>query len=640
MIRPLSKRFNPIFCLGYWLCGFVPLLVLGQPKFADVTLEAGINHSFDVFQGTFGGGAAVIDFNMDGWEDLFIAGGEGADQLLLNRGDGSFEDVAKEAGLDVLDGFVTQGAAVADVNKDGWPDLFVTTIAFVFDDDFSEAPNVLLINNKDGSFRDESLAFNIVEKTFSTSASFGDVNRDGYPDLYVGNYFENFEGNLDKFSGPQTNGDARPGKDLLYINKQGTGFVEASERYGIERIGLTFQALWTDFDNDNDLDVLVANDFGNRSTPNLLYRNEYPDNKFTEIGAERNFDYGINAMGIGVCDVNMDGWMDYLVTNIQISPFFINQGGEAAFVEESVARGTGYATIGTESGVRTIPVSWGVNFFDVDHDMDTDLYITNGSLNPSLAPNPNIVLENVNGRFLDRGFFSRANDHSIGRGSVVFDYDRDGDLDLLVVNQGPFSDENVGVVFRGTRLFRNENDSQNNWIKVKLEGARSESNGIGSRIEAYVGETMMVREIYGGSSHESQNTTIAHFGLGTAASLDSIVVKWSAGGRQVLMEVEANQQIAIVEEVKAEQNLFNEDAIIIYPNPVESFTNIQFKLKESADWSLDIYNLLGAKIRNLQTGEGAFGTYILEEPHDFAPGVYVVSLSTPDFAISKKLFVK
>ena len=186
---------------------------------------------------------------------------------------------------------------MADVNKDGWPDLFVTTIALVSGSTFDEAPNVLLINQGDGTFSDETRAYGLTESTFSTSASFGDVNGDGFPDLYVCNYFENFEGSLDKFSGPVSNGTTRPAKDLLYINRFGSQFTESSRQYGIEAPGLTFQGLWSDFDNDRDLDLLVANDFGNRGTPNLLYRNEYPNPKFTEIGFSKGFNYGINGMG-------------------------------------------------------------------------------------------------------------------------------------------------------------------------------------------------------------------------------------------------------------------------------------------------------------------------------------------------------
>lgn len=540
--------FSRIFLLGASMFCVFPVASWAQPVFTDVTDAAGINHSFEIFQGIFGGGAAVIDFDKDGWEDVFIAGGAGEDQLLRNLGNGTFENVSLKAGFDVLEDFVTQGAAVADVNKDGWPDLFLTTITYVSGNTFGEAPNVLLINDKDGTFSDQSLAYGIVEGTFSSGASFGDVNRDGYPDIYVSNYFENFEGSLDEFEGPLVNGNTSPAKDLLYINVNGERFVESSASYGIERRGLTFQGLWTDIDNDNDLDILVANDFGNRETPNLVYRNEFPVMAFTEIGADKKFDYGINGMGLGACDINMDGFMDYLVSNIQVSPFFVNQGPDAPFVEQSALRRAAFATVSTDAGNRVVPVSWGVNFFDVDNDMDSDLYLSNGCLNPSLTPNPNLLLENTEGRFSEYGSVTNTNDHSISRGSIVFDYDHDGDMDLLVVNQKPYQDENIGVELKGTRLFRNDNSNQNNWLKIKLEGNKSESSGIGSRVEVYVGENMLVKEVYGGSSHESQNSSLLHFGLGAFTSADSVIIKWSGSGKQILTEVAAGQVLAVVED--------------------------------------------------------------------------------------------
>lgn len=629
MMKPTLSKYLFVFTL---LLGFlcVAKTAFGQPRFKDVTEEAGINHIFEVFQGTFGGGAAVIDYNRDGWEDVFIAGGQGKDQLLENQGDGTFRDVSREVGLDALDGFVSQGAAVADVNKDGWPDLFVTTIAFVFGDGFAEAPNVLLIN-KEGTFVDESLGYRIVEKTFSTSASFGDVNKDGYPDLYVCNYFENYEGNLDEFYGPQPAGDTRPGKDLFYINNKGENFIESTDAFGIIGSGLTFQALWSDFDNDRDLDLLVANDFGNRGFPNFLYRNEYPSNQFTEIGAEKDFDYGINAMGIGACDINGDGFLDYKITNIRSSPFFINQGPELPFSEESEERGTSFLTVRANGGFQVPPYSWGVNFFDVDHDMDSDLYITNGTLNPVLSPNPNLMLVNEDGKFTDYGFYSRSNDHSLGRGSVVFDYDNDGDLDILVVNQSPYRNEEVDFNLDGTRLFRNENDNANNWLKVKLEGRQSETSGIGSRVEAYVGDKMLVKEIYGGSSHESQNTTIAHFGLADNQQVDSLLIKWSSGNEQVVLDVQANQTLEVLEEIQEDQPPSSNEKILLFPNAFSNEVTISYQLPGANLVGLLLYDAQGRFVKRLFVREeGGIGSFTWEVPENLPRGIYFFNLRTEE----------
>ena len=622
------KREDRIICwliLSIFLC--LSTNILGQPQFTDVTEQAGIDHIFHVFEGTFGGGAAVIDIDQDGWEDVFLAGGAEGNQLLKNQGDGTFKDISEEAGLNSLDGLVTQGAASADVNRDGWPDLFVTTIAVVAGTTFTEAPNVLLINNQDGSFSDQSVAYGIVEPTFSSSASFGDVNQDGYPDLYVSNYFDNFEGRLDDFSGPISGGSTQPGKDLFYLNDQGRRFIESSQAYGIDHIGLGFQGLWTDFDNDRDLDLLIANDFGNRTTPNLLYRNDYPASSFTEIGEEMNFDFGINGMGIGACDINMDGMLDYFVTNIQASPLFINHGAEAPFTEESIPRGSGFFTVITDNGNGITPISWGVNFFDMDHDMDQDLFISNGCLNPMLAPNPNLMLENTNGRFQDKAKLSLTNDHSIGRGSVVFDYDQDGDMDLLVVNQGPHEEEDIGIDFLGTRLYRNDHNNQQGWLKVKLKGDRSDLQGIGSRVEARMGDKLLVREVYAGASHESQNSTIVHFGLGTNSTVDSLTVKWTSGITQVIPNVSANQTIEVVEKGRVDTGEKGE--MTAFPTYFDETITLKYSFPESANFHLSVLDAQGRRIAQLiKKGQGFGGSYLWQVPNDLGAGLYMFLLQT------------
>lgn len=629
--------FQPMLMLGLIiLLSFQQMIA--QTSFTDVTESAGIDHIFEVFQGTFGGGAAVIDYDLDGWEDVFIASGEGQDQLLKNMGNGTFVNVSIETGMGALDGLVSQGAAVADVNRDGWPDLFVTIIAKVIQDRFESAANVLLINNGDGTFSNQTFSYGLDAANFSTSASFGDVNKDGYPDLYVCNYFEDFNGKLDQYSGPIANGDATPGKDLLYINQGGERFIEVSEAYGIQRPGLTFQALWTDFDNDRDLDILVANDFGGRTTPNLMYRNDFPETKFTEVGRELRLDYGINGMGIGATDFNMDGFMDYVVTNIQVSPFHISRAG-APFTEQSVERGTGFPNIQTEQGVRVVQVSWGVNFFDTNHDTDQDLYITNGCLNPVLAPHPNLLLENLGDRFQLSEVSDLVADPSIGRGSVVFDYDRDGDLDLLVVNQEAYQDEDVGVEFKGTRLFRNENSTPFRWLQVKLNGRKSETHGIGSRVEIYVEGFRFIREIYGGSSHESQNTTIAHFGLARFPKVDSLIVKWAGGSTQKLYDVEANQVLEVTEEEEREGSPVSNLNLRVFPSLFTERLSINFQYEEFSDHQITVLDTKGRKVDVIvERGSGNAGSYRWEVPSSLSPGMYLILMQTTEgFYYSKAI---
>nr|MBA4167585.1 CRTAC1 family protein [Chitinophagaceae bacterium] len=177
-------------------------------------------------------------------------------------------------------------------------------------------------------------------------------------------------------------------------------------------------------------------------------------------------------------------------------------------------------------------------------DGDLDLFVANGCLNPSLMPNPDYYFENINYRFVNKSQEKGVADRGISRGSVVFDYDNDGDLDLLVVNQKPISG-NFGEPSR-TILYRNDS-AMGNWLKVRLNGVDADMNGIGARVRVVAGGLSMIREIDGGSSHLSQNSTIAHFGLGNAAMVDSVIVTWVGGKSQVLLKQKVNQTLNIRE---------------------------------------------------------------------------------------------
>jgi len=506
-----------------------------QTRFKDVTTEAGINHVFKVFEGFFGGGACVIDYNKDGLEDVYITGGMNDDVLYKNNGNGTFTNVYEQSGLTVSKKYVTQGVAAADVNRDGFVDLFITTISSrVKREAIARGINLLLLNNGNGTFRDATNEFGLDKLySFSTGPSFGDFNADGWPDLYVGNYFNEYSGKLSEISDATIVGANQIAKGFLLLNEKGKRFRDVYADYGLDQRGFGFGGVFTDFDNDGDQDLFVNHDFGYKRTPDLLLKNEYPKKSYVDVGKVTGMDLKINSMGTAVGDYNNDGLMDYYMTNIRFNFFMVNQGNGKPFVNKT-----------KDLGLNIFTISWGANFADFDHDGDVDLFVANGDLNPNCVPMADFYFENLGNRFEDKGLAYGVADYGIGRGSVVFDYDNDGDLDILVVNQAAVLNYPVPSV---THLFRNDS-TKGNWIKINLKGVEAETHGIGSKIEIELAGKKMIREIDGGgSSHISQNSTLTHFGLGNATKIDRITVYWTGGNKQTVSDVDANQLLTIEE---------------------------------------------------------------------------------------------
>lgn len=528
----LKEKYN----WNFLICLMCVLTSNAQISFTDVTEEAGIAHQFKVYEGTFGGGAAVFDINNDGFQDVFITSGTRTDVLYLNNGDGTFKNIYETSGLSISKNYVTQGAVSADVNKDGWNDLFITTINTTDSSSvIPRAKNLLFLNNGDLSFRDVTKEYGLENlNSFSTGASFGDINEDGYPDLYVGNYFLEFEGKLGIIKDATIVSANQTAKGYLLINKEGKYFENQYEDYGMDHRGFGFGALFTDYDNDGDQDVLVNHDFGYKAVPNLFYENKHPRRTLNEVGEDIAMDLKINAMGSAVGDYNNDGDLDYFITNIKFNFFMENQGSGKLFLDKA-----------KELGVHNLSISWGANFADFDQDGDLDLFISNGDLNPNCVPMSNYYYENKNGLFLDKSRAVGLNDYGIGRGSVVFDIENDGDLDILVVNQEPILANYPTSSI--TRLFRNES-KKGNWLKVKLKGVASETNGIGARVEVVTEDIHMIREIDGGgSSHLSQNSSIAHFGLGDISTVNKVIITWVGGNKQTITNPTVNTLIEVVE---------------------------------------------------------------------------------------------
>ena len=525
------------YLFSFLLCSvFFIAESFSQTRFKDVTDSAGIKHVFKVYEGMFGGGACVIDYNKDGFEDVYITGGMNDDVLYKNNGNGTFTNVFENAGLTLTKKYVTQGVTSADVNRDGFVDLFVTTITSR--DKKQTIPreiNLLFLNNGNGAFRDATKEYGLDQMySFSTSPSFGDINADGWPDLYVGNYFNEFTGKLSVINDATVVQANQIAKGYLLLNEGGKKFKEVSDDYGLDFRGFGFGGVFTDFDNDGDQDLFINHDFGYKRTPDMLLENKYPSEKFTDVAKEKGMDLKINSMGTAVGDYNNDGLMDYYMTNIKFNYFMVNQGPGKPFLNKADELGLGFFAI-----------SWGANFADFDQDGDVDLFVSNGDLNPNCVPMANFYYENLGNKFQDYASAYGLADYGIGRGSVVFDYDNDGDLDLLVVNQEPVL-PNYPVPST-TKLYRNDS-TKGNWIKIALKGIQAESHGIGSKIEVEAGGKKMIREIDGGaSSHLSQSSVIAHFGLGSATKIDKITVYWTGGNIQTITNVNANQLLTITE---------------------------------------------------------------------------------------------
>lgn len=560
----------------------LPALAISQ-SFTDVTMNAGIDHVYDYGDFHFGGGAAVIDYNNDGFEDLYVVGGINADGLYKNNGDGTFTDVKEGAGFDETDTLLTIGAIAGDINNDGWTDLFITTRGNTSDLN-SWSYNLLFKNNGDGTFSEIGISAQISNETsFSTSAAFGDYNNDGYLDIYVLNFLGvPLYSILDSATTSGIKGADRPGSaNYLFMNNGDETFTERALAESVGDFGCGWSTIFSDYDRDNDLDLYVANDFGAKTKPNELYENNYPFTGFTQKGNSSGTDAAINAMGVDAGDFNEDGLLDYYVTDLDTNILYENN-GDGTFTDVTTASGVGNEGWQLSEGFCT-SVGWGTNFFDYDHDSYLDLFVSNGSLNPMRIRyldvdtfyNANTMYRNMgNSTFDDATEQTGLGNPHRGRGSVVFDYDNDGDLDLFVVNQRHYDGYGINENPKSS-LYRNDNGNNGNWLKVKLEGGISNIQGIGALVEATAGSRKLIREIHAGSSHLSSSSPIVHFGLGDIQLVDTLRVYWSTGNVQESLNVGVNQQIGISESPVLSTKIGSDKSVVsIYPNPAEDVLTV------------------------------------------------------------------
>jgi enediyne biosynthesis protein E4 len=527
-------------------------------KFVDVAQSAGLTKVVPYGEGTtatylteiMGGGCAFIDYDNDGWMDIFILGGrrldsiptDASNRLYRNNRDGTFTDVTAKAGL--IDAGWAVGVCVGDYNNDGFEDLFITYFG----------QNRLYRNNGNGTFTDVTAPSGLLSKTtrFGSGCTFIDYNRDGWLDLFVSNYADVNLATMPKPSldRPNCNFEGVPVNcgpsglpfptHLLYRNNADGTFTDVSKESGIGALRGSYGLTAASFDVDDDgwPDIFVACD----STPSLLLINNH-DGIFREEALLRGVALDADGkemagMGVDIGDFDCDGRLDIVRTHYMNQPtgLYRNQ-GKGNFEDVTASAGLIHE--------RRF-VSWGVGLLDLDNDGNPDIFLVTGQVYPELeAVNPKYPRKGprILFRNLGDGTFAQIPEESqpalnarhVSRGCAFGDFDNDGDLDILIMNQN-----------ESPSLLRNDAPPGNNWIKVRLHGTKSNRSALGARITIRSGGKIQAQETMSQSSYVSANDPRIHFGLGTATSVD-LEVRWPLGAVEVHKNLPANRLITLHE---------------------------------------------------------------------------------------------
>jgi hypothetical protein len=483
-----------------------------------------------------GGGAAFLDYDQDGYLDLYLSNGnyvenlsmneehppvtDSENRLYRNRHDATFEDVTGKAG--VGDRGYSMGITVGDYDNDGYPDIYVS----------NHGPNVLYHNNGNGTFTDVTRRAGVAGNECSVGAVWLDYDNDSYLDLYVGNYIEfdpqyNYYYAPDGFPGPMAY-DGQP--DVLYHNRGDGTFEDVTVAMGVyNKDGRAMGVGAADYDNDGYTDIFVSNDH----MVNYLYHNNggkgFEDRGIMSGVAFNQVGEATISMSVDFADYNNDGLMDLFVSDDVYCSLYRNE-GNGVFSEMSYKAG-----IAVACGQF---VGWASSFFDYDNDGDLDLFKVNGELKHLYGQEDQLFENDGEGMFRDisveRGAYFQQ--ERVGRGACFGDYDNDGDIDVYIVNL-----EDTGA------LLRNNKGNQLNWIALQLVGQQSNRDGIGARVTVrYAGQQHFAQK-KSSSGYLSQNDPRMHFGLGDHGMVDQIEVVWPSGIIQVLENIEAGQFLTITE---------------------------------------------------------------------------------------------
>ena len=496
-------------------------LVSNAQLFEEVSDAIGVDYRYsgNEFQ-MAGGGLMVIDANNDGWDDFFQCGGVFDSRLWIND-KGTFYDGTQEFGLDVLSGYFIQGALGADYDNDGFQDFFVANFGEGMNHGDKHAP--VLMHNVGGTHFVRVALDSLLPPGDYSSACWGDINKDGFSDLYVTNYVGAM-GELMDSTGKVVGYDPLCLENKLLLNMEGKGFKECAKELELNNAGCGLSASFTDLDRDGDLDLLLMNDFGRwTGEGNRYYQNNFPEFSFTDRTEAIGFDEEMYGMGIGPGDYDFDGDLDFFVTNIGANFFYKNQ--RDSLKNDAVTMELDAPFVQPEISAT----SWSGLLFDMDYDGDLDVYVSRGNVAvmiPKTAiSDPNLLYENVDGTFLNVSSGSGVNDRLSHRGAAVFDYDHDGKLDIVssVVKMpwAAFQGEEQKI-----RVYHNTQNT-GNWIGIELVGEGDVNRDCFgcSAFFSHNAQTML-KVVDGASGHASQSSRVLYFGLGDSKRLDALTIAW------------------------------------------------------------------------------------------------------------------
>jgi enediyne biosynthesis protein E4 len=531
---------------------------LTPDQFVEVSAQAGIHFTLTsggpekryIIEAKGGGGIAWIDYDNDGFPDLFLVNGSTYEQwrkgtsprsaLYHNNGNGTFTDVSKGSGLDRTGWGM--GVCVGDYDNDGYDDLYVTYYG----------GNVLYHNNGNGTFTDVTDKAGVRGHGWGTGCGFGDYDNDGKLDLYVANYLDVDIEHLGE-PGSRTNCTYRGfatfcgprglegGRDILFHNNGNGTFTDVTERAGIDPnkyYGLGM--VWGDYDRDGRLDIYVAND----STPSSLYHNN-GDGTFTDVGAEAGVAYSGEGreqagMGTDFADYDNDGWGDLVKGNFSDdTKNLYHNNHDGTFTDVAYPAGLGDA--------GWLYTTFGTKFLDYDNDGWKDIFLANGQTFPQIDrystgttyAERNLLFHNRgDGKFEEVGLRSGPGlaIKKVSRGLAIADYDNDGDVEIMVSNMNSSPD-----------LLRHARKNPNHAILVKTLGTKSNRDGIGAEVKVVSGDLTQYDTIRSGGSYLSSSDLRAHFGLGPRTKIDRLEVRWPAGETQVIQDPPVDHVLIVKE---------------------------------------------------------------------------------------------